>query len=94
MQYKLLRLETTLKPSIAQLEADFIQPKLDKFSMNVTALNNYLNCPLRFYYNSLIRVPSGKSEATTFGSAIHDALNKLFEKCKKQEMYFLTNKPL
>ncbi|NCW11944.1 MAG: ATP-dependent helicase, partial [Chitinophagia bacterium] len=83
MQYKLLRLETTLKPSIAQLEADFIQPKLDKFSMNVTALNNYLNCPLRFYYNSLIRVPSGKSEATTFGSAIHDALNKLFEKMQK-----------
>ena len=28
MQYKLLRLETTLQPSIAQLEADFIQPKL------------------------------------------------------------------
>ena len=83
MQYKLLRLETTVKPEIAQLEADFIQPKLDKFSMNVTALNNYLKCPLRFYYNSLIRVPSGKSEATTFGSAIHDALNKLFEKMQK-----------
>jgi len=82
-QYKLLRLETTVKPEIAQLEADFIQPKLDKFSMNVTALNNYLKCPLRFYYNSLIRVPSGKSEATTFGSAIHDALNKLFEKMQK-----------
>ena len=83
MQYKLLRLETTVKPEIAQLEADFIQPKLDKFSMNVTALNNYLKCPLRFYYNSFIRVPSGKSEATTFGSAIHDALNKLFEKMQK-----------
>jgi len=48
--------------------------------MNVTALNNYLKCPLHFYYNSLIRVPSGKSEATTFGSAIHEALNKLFKK--------------
>jgi DNA helicase-2/ATP-dependent DNA helicase PcrA len=48
--------------------------------MNVTALNNYLKCPLHFYYNSLIRVPSGKSEATTFGSAIHDALNKFFKK--------------
>ena len=80
MQYKLIRLETTLQPSIAQLEADFIQPKLEKFAMNVTALNNYLKCPLHFYYNSLIRVPSGKSEATTFGSAIHDALNKLFTK--------------
>jgi DNA helicase-2/ATP-dependent DNA helicase PcrA len=56
------------------------QPKLEKFAMNVTALNNYLKCPLHFYYNSLIRVPSGKSEATTFGSAIHDALNKFFKK--------------
>ena len=83
MQYKLLRLETTLQPSIAQLEADFIQPKLDKFAMNVTALNNYLKCPLHFYYNSLIRVPSGKSEATTFGSAIHDALHKLFTKMQQ-----------
>ena len=80
MQYTLLHLQTTNKPSIEQLEADFILPKLEKFSMNVTALNNYLKCPLHFYYNSLIRVPAGKSEATTFGSAIHDALHKLFNK--------------
>ena len=80
LAYSLLHLQSTVKPSIEQLEADFILPKLEKFSMNVTALNNYLKCPLHFYYNSLIRVPSGKSEATTFGSAIHDALNKLFNK--------------
>jgi DNA helicase-2/ATP-dependent DNA helicase PcrA len=78
--YKLLRLQSAPMPEIEQLEEDFIQPKLEKFSMNVTALNNYLKCPLHFYYNSLIRVPSGKSEATTFGSAIHDALNKFFKK--------------
>ena len=78
--YKLLRLQSAPMPEIAQMEEDFIQPKLEKFSMNVTALNNYLKCPLHFYYNSLIRVPSGKSEATTFGSAIHDALNKFFKK--------------
>ena len=78
--YKLLRLQTAPMPEIQQLEEDFIQSKLEKFSMNVTALNNYLKCPLYFYYNSLIRVPAGKSEATTFGSAIHDALHKLFKK--------------
>lgn len=83
--YKLLRLQTAPPPEIEQLEDDFIQPKLEKFSMNVTALNNYLRCPLHFYYNSLIRVPSGKSEATTFGSAIHDALNKLFKKMQASE---------
>jgi len=78
--YTLLRLQSAPMPEIQQLENDFIAPKLEKFSMNVTALNNYLKCPLHFYYNSLIRVPSGKSEATTFGSAVHDALNKLFKK--------------
>jgi DNA helicase-2/ATP-dependent DNA helicase PcrA len=56
--------------------------------MNVTALNNYLKCPLHFYYNSLIRVPSGKSEATTFGSAVHDALNKLFRKMQERNNQF------
>lgn len=51
--------------------------------MNVTALNNYLQCPLAFYYNNLIRIPSGKSEAAGFGSAIHFALQRLFEKMKE-----------
>lgn len=88
MQYTLLHLQTAPQPEIAQLEEDFIQPKLEKFSMNVTALNNYLKCPLHFYYNSLIRVPSGKSEATTFGSAIHDALQKLFKKMQDRNNAF------
>lgn len=67
-------------PQIAQLEADFIDSLLDKFIMNVTALSNYLKCPLQFYYNNLIRVPSGKNESTEFGSAIHYALEQLFDK--------------
>jgi DNA helicase-2/ATP-dependent DNA helicase PcrA len=55
---------------------------LDKFVMNVTALNNYLKCPLEFYYRNLVRIPSPKNEATEFGSAVHFALQKLFEKMK------------
>ena len=90
MEYKLLHLQTAPQPEIAQLEEDFITPKLEHFTMNVTALNNYLKCPLHFYYNSLIRVPSGKSEATTFGSAVHDALNKLFRKMQERNNQFPT----
>lgn len=87
-KYKLLHLQNTVQPIIKQLEEDFINPKVEQFTMNVTALNNYLKCPLHFYYNSLIRVPSGKSEATTFGSAIHDALNKLFKKMQDRDNVF------
>ena len=70
-------------PEIDKLEEDLISRLLEKFTMNVTALNNYLSCPLKFYYNNLIRVPSGRNEATEFGSAVHFALQKLFEKMQK-----------
>ncbi len=76
-------------PEIEEGEDNFITALLDKFVMNVTALNNYLKCPLQFYYQNLIRIPSGKSEATEFGSAIHYALEKLFRKMQdgKQEKF-------
>src|SRR4030095_10526128 len=69
-----------IAPEIGKIEADFITGMLDKFEMNVTALNNYLRCPLEFYYKNLIRIPSPKNDATEFGSAVHYALECLFRK--------------
>lgn len=69
-----------IAPEIEKIEADFITGMIDKFVMNVTALNNYLRCPLEFYYKNLIRIPSPKNEATEFGSAVHYALECLFRK--------------
>jgi len=71
-----------IAPEIQAAEEDFISRMLEKFVMNVTALNNYLKCPLEFYYRNLVRIPSPKNEATEFGSAVHHALQKLFEKMK------------
>jgi DNA helicase-2/ATP-dependent DNA helicase PcrA len=67
-------------PEIEKMEAEFVDRILEKFVMNVTALNNYLDCPLGFYYKNLIRIPSPKNEATEFGSAVHYALEQLFRK--------------
>lgn len=79
MEFELLHF-TAQAPEIEQAEEDFISALLEKFVMNVTALNAYLDCPLGFYYKNLIRIPSGKSESLEFGSAIHHALEKLFRK--------------
>lgn len=86
-EFALLDFEVELAPEIAKMEADFVSRILEKFVMNVTALNNYLKCPLQFYYQNLVRVPSGKSEATEFGSAVHYALEKLFSKMQEQEKF-------
>ncbi len=86
--FAILSLSKELKPEIEQTEAAFIDQLLDKFVMNVTALNNYLKCPLQFYFNNLVRVPSGKSEATEFGSAVHYALQKLFQQMQQNNNQF------
>jgi DNA helicase-2/ATP-dependent DNA helicase PcrA len=72
-------------PEIEKIEEDFINRVLEKFVMNVTALNNYLKCPLEFYYRNLIRIPSPKNEATEFGSAVHHALEQLFRKMQASD---------
>lgn len=72
-----------IAPEIAAAEEAFIGRMLEKFVMNVTALNNYLKCPLEFYYRNLVRIPSPKNEATEFGSAVHFALQRLFEKMQQ-----------
>lgn len=72
-------------PEIEKIEEEYICHLLDKFVMNVTALNNYLKCPLEFYFKNLIRIPSPRNEATEFGSAVHYALEKLFRKMQDEK---------
>ncbi len=85
--FSALAFEDTLMPEIDQIETEFINKLLEKFVMNVTALNNYLKCPLQFYFNNLVRVPSGKSESTEFGSAVHHALQRLFQQMQEKEQF-------
>lgn len=80
LDFALLQITNNNKPIIEKIEEDFVAPLVEKFVMNVTALNNYLKCPLQFYYNNIVRVPSGRNEATEFGSAVHYALDQLFKK--------------
>jgi DNA helicase-2/ATP-dependent DNA helicase PcrA len=75
-----LAFKEALPPEIEQMEEEFISRLLERFTMNVTALNNYLRCPLEFYFKNLVRIPSPKNENIEFGSAVHHALEKLFQK--------------
>ena len=81
MDFESLQFSETA-PEIEKIEEDFLTLIIDKFVMSLTALNNYLKCPLEFYFKNLIRIPSPKNEASEFGSSVHYALQKLFEKMK------------
>jgi DNA helicase II / ATP-dependent DNA helicase PcrA len=87
LKYSVLRYGLVQQPQLEAAEKDFINELLKNFKMNVTALNNYLDCPVKFYYASLIRVPSAINEAAQFGSSMHDALNHYYNKMMEENQY-------
>lgn len=88
------RFKEKAKPEIELVEAAYIDEILKRYTMSVTHLNNYLSCPLKFYYQNLIRVPAAKNENMAFGSAIHWAIERLFIKMKENGNVFLPKEDL
>jgi DNA helicase-2/ATP-dependent DNA helicase PcrA len=76
----------SLAPEIEKADEDFINRLLNNYRLNVTALNNFLRCPLDFYFKNVLKVPSRKSENIEFGSAIHFTIQRFFEKMQEHEL--------
>jgi len=88
LKYSVLRYGLIQQPELQKAERDFIEQLLLNFKMNVTALNNYLDCPIKFYYNNLIRIPAAISESSQFGSSMHDALNFYYNKMMENDRVY------
>jgi DNA helicase-2/ATP-dependent DNA helicase PcrA len=67
------------KPNIELLEKTMLDRALEKYSMSPTHLNKYLACPISFYFENLLRVPTARNASSGFGTAIHDTLRDIFE---------------
>jgi len=70
------------------IEANMLKKRLENYTMSVTHLNNYLECPLKFYYHNFIQIPQAKNNHMAFGSAVHDAIEQLFKNMKEAHGVF------
>jgi DNA helicase II / ATP-dependent DNA helicase PcrA len=61
------------------LEESYLTRILSNYRLSATALNKYLDCPIAFYYENIIRVPKARNENMGFGNAVHYALEMLFK---------------
>ena len=68
------------KPIAQPHDKATIQELLENFTLSVSSLNKFLRCPLTFYYENILHVPVLASEAAYFGTSMHDALYRGFEK--------------
>jgi DNA helicase-2/ATP-dependent DNA helicase PcrA len=53
--------------------------------LNVSALNNYLECPQKYLYKNLIRVPDVYSSTLKYGDIIHKSFEIFFSACARAE---------
>lgn len=83
-EYSALALTESPPVNSELLDKEYIKSILEKFSMSVTHLNKYLQCPFTFYYESILRVPFAKNEYTAFGTVVHNVLKWLFDEMKNR----------
>ena len=62
-----------------ELERQYLNRVLERFKMSSTALNNYLNCQLRFYYSNILQMPQARYASTGFGNVAHFVLEKFWK---------------
>ena len=62
---------------------EFIAEVFRRQGLSVSALNNYLECPWKYFFLNLIRVPEKINDSGLFGNAIHDAINQYIISVKK-----------
>ena len=63
---------------VPKFSNDVLNEILGELSLSVSTLNAFLKCPLSFYFNKGLKLPSETNEAMVFGSTIHEVLEKIY----------------
>lgn len=69
------------------LETHFLEKELESFELNVTALNKYLQCPIAFYYENILKIPTAQSATLAYGSAVHYGMEIFMKKAIKEKTW-------
>ncbi len=61
-------------------DRDYLRRLFFDQGLSVTALNNFLVCPWRYFFCNLVRLPQVLSKHQMYGTAIHQTLKHFFDK--------------
>ena len=62
----------------------WLESLVSQFAFSYTALQEFLNCPVSFFYRRLIRVPERPAPALAIGTAVHASLEHLYVQLNKE----------
>ncbi len=67
-------------------EEEYLKELLSDFKLSPTALNTYLSCHYKFKLDNLYRIPRSKPASMCFGTAVHFALESLYQNLDKEKL--------
>jgi DNA helicase-2/ATP-dependent DNA helicase PcrA len=81
--------EKKLTPSVHSsaptiLDPDFVKSKFLSQPFSVTHLNSFLECPWKYFFVNLLRVPQAQNKHQMYGTAVHATLRSFFEAYKSE----------
>ncbi len=66
--------ETSGEENIRKSMQDFVREKFADTKISVSMLNNFFECPRKWYFRNFLRLPEAKSVSLALGSAVHGAI--------------------
>ncbi len=85
---------TPTTPLLTGDEKDILSKLVTDYVWSASSLQDYLDCPRKFLYTRLLRMPTRKNKHFSLGIAVHQALQRLLEQLRDTgvlpgEAYFL-----
>ncbi len=72
--------ERFLKPATVDLPLSAeLGPRVPIMKFSHSALNSFKDCPRKYEYNYLLKIPQPPSGAASFGSSLHNTLNEFYK---------------
>lgn len=65
-------------------ENEYVKKKIQSLSLSHSSISLYLECPEKFYFDKIVQVPSGSSQAMISGDFYHKVLENYFKLSKQQ----------
>lgn len=71
---KVLRSLDKIKTKQVREYIEYAKDTLLKNGLSVTALNHFIECPSKFFYKSILKIPEAPNASSEKGSAMHEAM--------------------
>ena len=68
-----------------------VQKEYQDTTVSVTLLNNFFECPWKWYFRNLLQLPEPQNDSLDFGNLIHSAVDQILKMGKKPTAKDLEN---